>query len=376
MVHFRETDTHYLVYTDYNNPGHRERAKSIPGWWYDRELYCWRYPKTALTYDAIISQFGDELESHPAPPPPTEPNPSKVQVWLEETDTEYLLHVPPECRNQAKAIPDYRWDPERRRWVYPRTEAVFRALAAQFDELTVQTTSTEQFIDQHRAKIEDSSTQDDLTASLRQLLDDFKQAQLSERSTRSEDLQKVIKAQQEQIEVLMDQVHRLEDQVLELNSDLKQTRVSLQTANEERDALQRERATLDKNRIFREKVKAIAKFAAQQRSDFNPMLKIVDSPRLLAREARKRLELVLRPANDASLERFSLNELIFRSRNSGTLEGQEQFYMAHLIKEIGNTESHEYVDDSTVWARGLVSFYCLALLWPKITGDQSNYSSP
>jgi hypothetical protein len=53
---------------------------------------------------------------------------------LTATENEYLLFIHPEIKERAKVIRGYRWDPERRCWVYPRTKQVWDALVAEFGE--------------------------------------------------------------------------------------------------------------------------------------------------------------------------------------------------------------------------------------------------
>jgi hypothetical protein len=53
---------------------------------------------------------------------------------LTATENEYLLFIHPEIKERAKVIRGYRWDPERRCWVYPRTKQVLDALVAEFGE--------------------------------------------------------------------------------------------------------------------------------------------------------------------------------------------------------------------------------------------------
>jgi hypothetical protein len=53
---------------------------------------------------------------------------------IEETETEYLLKIPYEQRDRAKAISGWRWDEKRICWVYPRTARNYDALIGEFGE--------------------------------------------------------------------------------------------------------------------------------------------------------------------------------------------------------------------------------------------------
>ena len=58
-------------------------------------------------------------------------------IRLTETNNEYLLAIPAVQKERAKGIQGRRWDPQRLRWVYPRTSRTYHALVAEFgDDLT------------------------------------------------------------------------------------------------------------------------------------------------------------------------------------------------------------------------------------------------
>src|SRR5215203_3016289 len=58
-------------------------------------------------------------------------------IALKETDKELLLFIPAPHKERARAIAGYRWNPNRRCWVYPKTSHVYDALLAEFrDDLT------------------------------------------------------------------------------------------------------------------------------------------------------------------------------------------------------------------------------------------------
>jgi hypothetical protein len=83
MVKIAETDREYLVTVPFD---HRERAKAIDGRSWDPELKCWRYPKTAKTYDALLAEFGDDLVTLDVRRP--EPIPGDDAERLRRRDTD------------------------------------------------------------------------------------------------------------------------------------------------------------------------------------------------------------------------------------------------------------------------------------------------
>lgn len=59
-----ESNSAYLLWVPF---AEKERAKQIEGYRWDGQQKCWVFPKTQRAYDAIVSEFGDELENQVAP---------------------------------------------------------------------------------------------------------------------------------------------------------------------------------------------------------------------------------------------------------------------------------------------------------------------
>lgn len=57
-IELRQTQSEFLLYI---HASQKERAKGIEGRRWDVSRKCWVYPKTSRVYDALISEFGDEL---------------------------------------------------------------------------------------------------------------------------------------------------------------------------------------------------------------------------------------------------------------------------------------------------------------------------
>jgi len=58
MIDIQETEKEYLLFIPISQ---KERAKSIEGRRWDPDRKAWVYPKTGRSYDALISEFGDDL---------------------------------------------------------------------------------------------------------------------------------------------------------------------------------------------------------------------------------------------------------------------------------------------------------------------------
>ncbi len=76
MIRFVESESALLLFVPY---GERERAKRVEGRRWDAERKCWVYPKTARAYDAVISEFGSDIDVLEASrPTATTPPPVKA----------------------------------------------------------------------------------------------------------------------------------------------------------------------------------------------------------------------------------------------------------------------------------------------------------
>ncbi|NDJ19261.1 formylglycine-generating enzyme family protein [Myxacorys almedinensis] len=53
-----ETNTEFLLSI---HASQKNRAKTIPGYWWDINRQCWVYPKTASNYHKLINEFGNDL---------------------------------------------------------------------------------------------------------------------------------------------------------------------------------------------------------------------------------------------------------------------------------------------------------------------------
>ncbi len=82
-------------------------------------------------------------------------------IRLTETNNEYLLAIPAAQRERAKGIQGRRWNPQLRRWVYPRTNRTYDALVAEFgDDLTQESDFTHPSSDREQEDRERQATAD------------------------------------------------------------------------------------------------------------------------------------------------------------------------------------------------------------------------
>ena len=60
------------------------------------------------------------------------PRPNFFPIEVTETKEDYEVKIAPGEKERAKKIPGRRWDPQRTRWVYPKTTACYRRLRREF----------------------------------------------------------------------------------------------------------------------------------------------------------------------------------------------------------------------------------------------------
>jgi len=61
-------------------------------------------------------------------------NPSPGPIEVTETDNQFLVRIPPVQKERARKIPGRRWNPDIKRWVYPKTPELYRMLREEFQK--------------------------------------------------------------------------------------------------------------------------------------------------------------------------------------------------------------------------------------------------
>jgi hypothetical protein len=78
------------------------------------------------------------------------------------------------------------------------------------------------------------------------------------------------------------------------------------------------------------------------------------------------LEHALRDALQVGQERVTLFDMIAQARDSELLS-DEAIDMAHLLRKQGNIVKHGRPEQRTLLARGLITLYAAAILWPELS---------
>ena len=136
------TSDEYRLRTDYSQ---RDLARQIKQGRWDPLLQCWVFPKTKATLDAIRVVFAGQLRDATAGriAVVSRVMPARGRVTaakkdqpdrplLRETSKHYCLYVLRTQKRRAMTIPEYRLDPRRGCWVYPKLRYIYDAILKEF----------------------------------------------------------------------------------------------------------------------------------------------------------------------------------------------------------------------------------------------------
>jgi len=272
----------------------------------------------------------------------------KRPTLQEETDG-YVLYIHPRDRFRAKGIGQYRFDPRRSGWVYPKDSRILDALIAEFgDELDMSHVGI--------AEIAHPKTQREVNSA-------FTAA-----------TKKSLKAGMETPQAI-----GIEDYV-ELRVKLEKLEAELQTAISDRDAaqetarqVQEALETRNANESLDHFVKAVAAEATMNDVEFTLLLEhieIRDMPIALARQLEEECRKLLR-VND---ERTSFADLLADISDSNMLP-RDAIDLAHIIRKQRNIVAHEERARGQKTARAVLTLMAASLLWPELKRSQADLGS-
>lgn len=243
---------------------------------------------------------------------------------LKQTESEYLLFIPPSQKERAKAINGRRWDIDRKCWVYPRNPRTYDALIAEFGDDLVENDATRpvsQPIEEKLNRLEAYITQIAASNSGEEL----------------QTLKETIATLNQEIAVKNQQISTLSAQ---LNS--KEQSMDWQTA-----------------------VKQIALEA----TDYDPLLVEIfqDSaldesvPVRITNKLEQKLRLLLKVSEDT----VKFHDLITMARESEILE-KDTIALLHTMRKHRNILVHEPVHPKTKLARVLLCLFATVMVLPEL----------
>ncbi len=297
----------------------------------------------------------------------------RIAVDITETETEFFLSINASQKDRAKAIPGYRWDHERVRWVYPRTARVYDALLAEFGDDVVGTlkitrpgkTGTAPAGDLQQENLTLKEQLGKIQATLEQVSGAAANGQVSQvqalqaaLAAKESELAEVKRRAEEAERQWHEQVATRKEQTLEIER-LRGVITALQT-----EIAQKGTPNADPALAFEQMVRAKAKEATGQDRKF---CSLVDRLRLnesLPIDLVKELGRELRRMVSCEDRETSVHDLLVQARDAGLLT-ERGIDLAHLIRKQRNVMAHESVDKRSHQAQILLCLFAAALLWPE-----------
>ncbi|MHB1318475.1 MAG: hypothetical protein ACYCYF_07660 [Anaerolineae bacterium] len=298
---------------------------------------------------------------------------------LTQTETEFLLFIHPEIKERAKVIRGYRWDPERRCWVYPRTKQVWDALVSEFGEELGKASRVK------AGSVEPAPS----FASLQERIEELEQENAGLRQALSDSVDVIVdadldRAATEQAELVRQRDEArsqltaaralYEAQIADLQRETRAAQAQRASVEDElggaRESLARLQAQLverSRGSSLEAQLKGMAMEATGNDSGFTAVLDTLEISDNLALKAGRLLEGQLRallkvPERDRTLD---LYDLIQQAADYELLP-RDAIDMAHLIRRQRNVIAHAEAYEKTYQARSVLCLFAIALLWPEL----------
>ncbi len=298
---------------------------------------------------------------------------------LTATETEFLLFIHPNIKERAKVIRGYRWDPERRCWVYPRSKAVWDALVAEFGEelgtasrvrpVPSEPAPSLEALQQRITELEgeNAGLREALNASVDIIIDE----DLDRAGTEQAELMRQLdeaRSQLVSIRALTEaQIADLRREARGAAARREATEKELAAAREALAGLQAQLVARSRDTDLQAQLKQMALEATGNDSTFAPVLDMLDISNHLPLKVGRLLEDQLRmllglPESDRTAD---LYDLIQQAADYELLP-RDAIDMAHLIRRQRNTIAHAEAYEKTYQARSVLCLFAIALLWPEL----------
>jgi hypothetical protein len=246
-------------------------------------------------------------------------------IDLRATATELLLFVPASEKSRARSIQGYRWNPNRRCWVYPKTPSAYDAIVREF-RTELPEPAVPRPDDAGHAIVTPAADQDQLLSDLERARDDLA----------------AVRARVAELE--------REREVLQ----------------QERDAAIAEGASAgagDHERFIRF-FRGLAVDAAGRDRAFSRLAAGISDPELFPATARAELEASLRQLLHVTAPAATLADLAGAARDVSLLPAPAAdiaLALASLPDELAGAPV------AVTWARCLFALYATALIWPALS---------
>jgi hypothetical protein len=270
---------------------------------------------------------------------------------LEQTETEYLLYIPPSQKERAKGIPDWWWDGDRGCWQYPRNLKAYNALIAEFgDELVGGIAITPP---DGVAPVE-TEIQTEVSA-IREALLALSDTQPLQSALLDKEAELI--ALRHQISQLQQQVHEQESQLQEQSDLIQQLR-----SQSENGKAKTSKADLQQYLLH------LVKEASGNHPQFIAILDQLKFNSSLPIELVKVIESVLRELVKGA-PADGIHDLLTQARDQGIFQDDRALDLAHLIRKQRNLIAHSTVDPKSTSAIVILCLCAAGLMWRDLPVD-------
>lgn len=276
-----------------------------------------------------------------------------MMIDLQETESEFVLFIPPSQKERAKGIEGRKWDSDRKCWVYPRTGRIFDALIAEFGDDLSAIKIKRPVPKQIKETPEDNKLQEKIS----ELLTTLKSNRIQSSDT--------IETLRNTIITLNNELGQKQQILISKDTQIQALKRKLTEVQAESERLNRSTSSSQKSISDDDILKQIAVQATGNDPKFAKLMSKTKLDDMLPNQLTKEIEKDLRKLLGEEDPSSSLFDLLSQAKDSEKLQ-QDAIELAHIIRKQRNTIIHSEVYQPTYKARILLCLFAASLLWPEL----------
>ncbi len=289
---------------------------------------------------------------------------------LAGSNNEFLLFIHPSIKDRAKVVSGYRWDTERRCWVYPKTQQVYKALISEFgDKINILDTAKSPASTIPAVASVAVTPDADLIQKNKTLQDEVQQLkeQLNTIAKTGRNVSEQENLLRKSAEMLEKDLSKTRQDLLAIEKELHEAKRELLKANTQIETLQLSHQAIKSNASLENILKQVALDATGNDRKFSLLLakiKLDESlPLIIHREIENDLREFLNiPPNEKGFDMFGL----IQQATDNELLSKDAIDLAHTIRKQRNILAHRDAYEKTHQARIILCLFAAALLYPDL----------
>lgn len=298
---------------------------------------------------------------------------SRHSIQITETETEFLLSIHASRKERAKEIPSYRWDTERRCWVYPKTARSYDALIDEFGDdligdLTITRPSKPAQTKTEDLQIENQGFKEEILE-IRKTLELISGKASDSRISETHALQSTLAAKEIELTEIR---HRTQDLERRIEEQRSETQEYFKEVKRLRGANQRFQQELEQHSNhgsqahIQQWLRETIKDATGRNEKFCLIADQLRFDATLPIQLLKELRSELRRVLNCDDQNATMYDLLAQAQDAGVLNARG-INLAHLIRRQRNIVAHEVTDEYALQVRTLLCLFAAALLWTEFT---------